>query len=237
MAKAFSIFAVVLYHTNCLPGMKTTAYLLCLPAFFFAAGMFASPHLTPGEFFRRKTLRLLVPFLVFGLLSWLAWLLIGRNYGSDAEAPAAWWYPLYGMLTGMCEPMIHNRPLWFLVCMMSLEWMYYAVARISNATGRWLLIAGLAVVGCLFSYWGKQWVWELSSAMLVLPVYASGAECRKWVIDKASQSLTTRLLLVLAGSMIVFGLGWKFNPEMHISDGVTGNPVLFYTTMYAVVGI
>lgn len=235
--KAFSIFAVVLYHTCCPPPLKSAAYLLCLPAFFFVSGMCANPSLSPVRFFRDKTLRLLVPFIVFGVLSWVAWLLIGRKYGDDAGQSAAWWYPLYGMSVGRSEPMIHNRPLWFLTCMISLEWLYYLLSHIRHAGGRWTAIIGVAIGGCVLAHLGQQWVWELSSAMLVLPLYALGHEQRDRVKIYLEQCSAAGLLGVLAVAAVLFGIGWIYNRDVRISEGVIGNPVLFYTTISAVTAV
>ena len=126
--KGASIMAVVLYHTNIMPEVKTLA-LLCLPAFFLTAGMFADDQLSFIDYFRKKTLRLLVPYIAFGLLAWVAWLFIGRHYGADADAQVAWYQPLINMLYGTSDRMSHNAPLWFLTCLMVLEWLYFAVSR------------------------------------------------------------------------------------------------------------
>ena len=53
LTKAFSIMAVVLYHTNIQSDIKDIAYLVCLPAFFFAAGLFAKTNLSPAVFFHK----------------------------------------------------------------------------------------------------------------------------------------------------------------------------------------
>lgn len=91
--KAFSIMAVVLNHTQVRPEVQLLAYLLCLPAFFFTAGLFANTRLSPKDFVLKKTMRLLVPLVVWGGLSWLAWFFIGRKYGADANDAPAWWKP------------------------------------------------------------------------------------------------------------------------------------------------
>ena len=69
LMKAFSILSVVLYHTPCAHAIKTIAYILCLPAFFFASSIFADANMSPKNYFYKKTLRLLVPYIIWGFLS------------------------------------------------------------------------------------------------------------------------------------------------------------------------
>lgn len=52
--KAFSILAVVLYHTNITQEIRTAAYIVCLPAFFFVAGLFTNTKLPPFTFLNKK---------------------------------------------------------------------------------------------------------------------------------------------------------------------------------------
>ena len=53
--KAFSALAVVLNHTHHItPEIKIVVYLVCLPAFFFIAGLFFSNQLLPKVFFKEK---------------------------------------------------------------------------------------------------------------------------------------------------------------------------------------
>ena len=52
-AKAFSIIAVVLFHTN-IPHIKSLAYILCLPAFFFISGLFIERSASAHIFLKKK---------------------------------------------------------------------------------------------------------------------------------------------------------------------------------------
>lgn len=235
--KAFSIMAVVLNHTQIMPEIKTAVYLVCLPAFFFVAGLFTDTRLTPGEFFRKKTLRLLIPYLVFGLLSWLPWLVIGRRYGADADAGQAWWLPLAGMACGKSEMMVHNRPLWFLCCMISLEWLYYAISRFSRRAVRRVLIVAFAAGGCALSYAGLNLPWEISAAFIILPLYALAAEHKDFFKTRIPAVRTYVWLLLLAGALGGITLGYVFNGDIGLHKTSIGNPAWYYLTVLSVVGL
>ena len=237
--KAFSIMAVVLYHTNIMSEIRTAAYLVCLPAFFFVAGIFTNTSLSPLVFFKKKTIRLLTPYILFGLLSWLAWLLIGRKYGSDTDDAVTWWYPLWGQLCGKTQPMVHNRPIWFLACMISLEWVYYLISRIQRKWFRWLCIAGIAICGCVLAYSDRILVWELTSVMFILPLYAASGEGRTRILQLAGvvENKLPLLFAILVVSLIGVGVGFVYNPHINISMAEIGNPILFYLTVVSVVGL
>jgi fucose 4-O-acetylase-like acetyltransferase len=234
--KAFSILAVVLNHTHITPDIKDAAYLVCLPAFFFVAGIFTHTQLRPSDFFKRQTLRLLIPYLVFGLLSWVAWCVIGRNYGTDAETALAWWEPLGAMLCGQVEGMIHNPPLWFLCCMMCLEWIHYAVFRIPRTAIRWIVILTLGAIGCLGAYFGIHGLWEIVPALIMLPLYTLGQESKEW-LKRLNATPTGTIVLMLLVSLVGVTIGYLFNRDVRIAEGVIGNPLLFYITELSVVGL
>ena len=225
--KAGSIMAVVLYHTGIQADVKSMAYLLCLPAFFFVSGLFAKPDAGWQTVFRRS-LRLLWPYLVFGLLSWMAWLCIGRRYGSDADAATPWWAPLWGMLTGRSENLIQNGPLWFLPCLMVVEWLYGAVSR---CKGWWLWACTLAVsaLGFVLGQVAELHLpWSIDTAMTLLPLYVLGHRTRRcWDEWPARHTLPQ---CILAGCVACLGVGlvWYFNPGIKLSEGRYGNPLLFY---------
>lgn len=234
--KAFSILAVVLNHTHILPELKTAVYLVCLPAFFFVSGLFTNTQLTPIDFFKQKTLRLLIPYVIWGVLTWLSWLLIGRNYGSDTMA-YPWWYPLYGMACGKVSLLVHNRPLWFLCCMISLEWIYYAICQVSKKSLRWILMIGIGIFGCFLSYRDQQWIWEISSAFVVLPIYGFAAEFNKQIKEKALSLEWPILLAIMLAALAAIWVGYSYNGDIKISECRIGNPILFYITAISVVGL
>lgn len=226
--KAGSILAVVLYHTGIQAEVKSLAYLLCLPAFFYVAGLFADAAMDVRSYFRRRSLRLLIPYIAFGLLSWLAWLVIGRKYGSDAGVSIAWWEPLRGMLLGRSERLIQNGPLWFLCCLFIVEWIYYLIARLPS---RWLWTAtiGIAIAGVVIGQW-IDWhlMWSIDTAMAVLPLYVAGKASRGAVEQLSNKTSVGWLLAAWIAAVIGVDLIGHYNADIKLSEGLYGQPVLFY---------
>lgn len=236
LMKTFSILSVVLYHTPCAYTIKTFAYILCLPAFFFASSIFANAEMSPKNYFYRKTLRLLVPYIIFGLLSWAAWLIVARKYGNETES-VTWWRPLVGMVYGNVSLLYHNRPLWFLCCLISLEWLYFILYLIPQRKFRILGALFIGAIGCLLSYYRKNGFWEITAAMLILPIYSICSETQYYIKTQVIQWKTLYIFLLLLFSFIGVLLGYYLNPQFHISTGIVGNPLIFYLTIISVIGL
>lgn len=227
---------VMLYHASYHPEVKTIAYILCLPAFFFVAGLFSNTEMSPVAFFKRKSLRLLIPYTTFGILCWLLWLAICHIYGNGTE-DIKWWIPLYGMICGKVELLVQNRPLWFLCCMFSTEWIYYVLRRIPYRIVRWFGACVIAVLGCILGIYAKTGVWEITAAMLMLPVYMIGAEYGIYFRERTKEWTVRWLIALLSVSVSGVIIGYFLNPEYHISTCVIKKPFLFYLTAFSVVGL
>lgn len=238
VAKALSILTVVLYHTDIQPDIKELSYKVCLPAFFFLSGMFAKTDLTPLAFFKRRTLRLLVPYLVYGIVSWVAWLLIGRHYGSDAGDSLSLWEPLAGIAWGTSERLIQNAPLWFLACLMVTEWLWYGICRISE--NRRLRAAGAVIVGLIgvaLAHAGITLPWSATAAMLMLPLYAAASLIGNGESETESRPKIWPMVASLVASATTVIIVHRHLGHISISHGIIGNPVLFYAEEVVVVAM
>ena len=234
--KAFSMLAVVLYHTNIVPEVKTMAYILCLPAFFFCGGCFADTQMSAGTFFRKKTLRLLIPYLIFSLLAWVAWVIVGRNYGADAETQTAWYEPLWGTLTGTSYSLFHNAPLWFLTCFMVLEWLWFALTRCRLAWwGQVGIMVILALAGIMLGRYHILLPWGITAAMVMLPVYWLGKVLFPMLKQWAAELPVWGLLVILLAGGVGTAIAYACNPDIKISTAQVGNPLVFYVGVLGVI--
>ena len=225
--KAGSIMAVVLYHTGIQADVKSMAYLLCLPAFFFVSGLFASATSGFGTALKRS-MRLMWPYLIFGVLSWVAWLAVGRRYGSDAGEAIAWWQPLWGLVVGRSEGIIQNAPLWFLPCLMVVEWLFYVVMRCPSRW-TWVCTGLLSVAGyCMGQFLDWHLPWSMDTAMTILPLYVLGYATRRWLEAWNERHSVPQGIAVWVVAVLGVACVWYLNPGIKLSAGHYGHPVLFY---------
>lgn len=166
----------------------------------------------------------------------MAWLLVARKYGNETES-IAWWQPLIGMLYGDIDVLYHNRPLWFLCCLISLEWIYFLLYLIPQRKLRILGALFIGAIGCLLSYYRKNGIWEITAAMLILPIYSICSETKYYIKTQIIRWKTLYLVLLLLFSFIGVLLGYYLNPQFHISTSMVGNPLIFYLTIISVIGL
>lgn len=132
--------------------------------------------------------------------------------------------------------MPHNPPLWFLYCMICLEWLYYGISHLSKQWYKWGVVVLLSICGSVMAVLGHKWIWNLSLAMIVLPLYAIaaeyGAQIKAWAKDFSTSSLFGILVL----SMVGLGVGYVINGYVSLAKNCIGNPFLYYITIVSVVG-
>lgn len=212
-ARAFSILCVVLNHTQLPSPAAKMIYFLCLPAFFFCAGYLSKVKASFTQVCCHRAKRLLLPYMVFGLLAYLLWL-VSRNYGhTETDIPC--WEPLVGMLYGTSNTLPHNPPLWFLTMLFSLEVMNAAVNRVERPVGRWMLIAVIWGLGWVNSVWNPILLpWGIGAAMVMLPFYAVAPYFRNQRTKGRKNFVWVILLLMgLVGTILCY----RFNHEIKIN--------------------
>gem|GEM_PF-5840742 len=234
--KAYSIMAVVLYHTQLQPDIKYLSYLLCLPAFFFTSGLFADKQSGCLRYFKKKTLRLLIPYLIFGILSGLLWYFIGSRYGSDADTEHSFMTAVIGLIYGTSNTLVQNAPLWFLCCLMILEWLFFAITRISNNIYiQCIVVILVTVLGLITGYYNIVLPWSMTAAMIMLPIYYIGYKSSNYIKNATNSLNKTKIFTVMLISIVGIILVYTYNKDVKISMGKVNNIVLFYTGIISVV--
>lgn len=148
--KAIAIAIVVLLHLGIPYPYRTVVRSFVIPLFFVLSGIFSRPEKYPtwGIFLRHKTLRLLIPYVIFNAINYLQWLLIGRHMGADASEFIPWWKPIVGAMFGLEHWMEHCKPLWFLPCLMVAEVIFYASFRLTHNKSVWLSVLIIILFAC-----------------------------------------------------------------------------------------
>jgi fucose 4-O-acetylase-like acetyltransferase len=117
--KGIGILLVILGHTSRIPGLTQFIYSFHMPLFFWLSGYLFT--LRPfRKFLRRKSMTLLVPYVFFGVTTWVFWAFVEHNY-SDSMDQA--WPVLLNVFVG--KPGNTNyqadAPLWFLLALFLAE--------------------------------------------------------------------------------------------------------------------
>ena len=156
-AKVFGIFCVVYAHTQLYEPLQSFIYVFHMPLFFFVSGFLFSykRNASYGRFVRKRTHQLIVPYIAINLITYFFWLLIARHVGDGDDSALPVLEPLIAAALGNGGDMVHDVPLWFLLCLFIIEVLYYPLfGGVEGRRCRFSLIAAiasLAVVNYLFN--------------------------------------------------------------------------------------
>ena len=229
-AKTLSIFFVVLLHTYCVGELTAALNSFVMPAFFFFSGFLFLQERNPDyrEFEMKRFRQLVVPYLWINAVAYAAWAVALRHYGNDAGSGLGWHEPLIAVALGLPPGLVHDIPLWSLLCFFVVETIYYPLHRLAKAndmTIATVFFCAASAVSLIAPDEGVAIPMTLAPAMAGLTFYALG----HWVrahIDFFERLFSPDVLLLLGG-FALFQIGFSFNSPVYFFMGKIGNPVWF----------
>ena len=237
--KAIGIIFVVLGHTltNELR-LYSYIYSFHVPLFFFVSGFLLKPELLNLNwvaYLKNRVRAFVVPYIAFGLVTYLFWLLILRPFTNAERLLVSPYRPLLGMLYGTASDkwLEHNPPLWFLTCLFacSLIWFWiHRLARNRQHVLLWALVA-CAVIGWASSSWLPfRLPWYMDIAFAVVVFYGVGVRVRAWLTSaELIRPNPLVVALVFAVTTLVQVILSVTNDTPDVSVGYFGhNIVAFY---------
>lgn len=143
-SKAIGIYLMILFHTHCTDGTSSFLSTFRMPLFFFISGFLFTykTNQTFQSFLYKRFRQLVVPYIWINILSYFLWFTILRHYGNNPDDDIAWYEPLQGIIMGIPVQLVHNIPLWSLLCFFVVEIIYYVVYKLlpkSFSSNRYLL--------------------------------------------------------------------------------------------------
>lgn len=179
IAKGIGILTVVWAHILLTGISHRVIYAFHMPLFFVISGMLfrREKYSGLGYFLKRRAKRLLVPFVVYSVVTWIIWACF-RFVRHDSVI--SYWDPLLQTVIakGSGAYMVHNSALWFIPCLFATEILYYAISHF-NEYVRFILCALCAIT----SFWlgdlfGNDWwfllPWNFDAALIGVLFYCVG---------------------------------------------------------------
>ena len=179
--KGIGILLVLLGHTMRTDLSLVYIYGFHMPLFFFLSGLVCNEKkYSWNTFLRSRFNTLVIPYIVFYVLTWLYWLFVERSF---RPISLEWWRPLLGMAYGAQWHglMDHNGILWFLPCLFMTEVLFFAVSRIDEKWIQSIVVAVLAGAGLMIK---TNLPWCFNIAMVTLQFFWIGNLSRGWLIEK-----------------------------------------------------
>ena len=240
--RAIGILLVVLGHTLGISrGVELYIYSFHMPLFFFLSGLMLTHNRLNQNLLdtiRHYTKRLLVPYFLFSVITWVPWVLFTRHRGADAALGIPAWKPLLGTFYGIGVNawLQHNAMLWFFPCLFLVHIAFHQLWR--RLRGHWLMIA-VAASGVLGNVLAEnlsvRLPWSGEVALLAVPFYAAGygLSVRGGGLPRASASMVFAVI-VLALLQLVSVLE---NGRVDMNFLALENPFLFYLAAFSGIGV
>ena len=229
--KAIGITFVVLGHTRGLsPWEVNYLYSFHMPLFFFISGLLLKRHaldrgLLPyvGKYARR----LFSPYVFFGLLTYIAWVLVFRRRSAEHMNvdPLT---PLFGMLYGTSDLLLFNGPLWFFPCLFLTALLFYLVTRAKDARVMAALLAACGVAG-FYSVRALPFrlPWNAELALTTVVFFGAGYLMRD-TLFKLSRPKPSHAFAALSACLLCQALAVRYNGRVDLATVIFGNLFLLY---------
>lgn len=179
IAKGLGILMVVWAHIMITGGTHQLIYAFHMPLFFLLSGMLfkKEKYASFGSFVAHRAKRLLVPYVVYSVLTWAFWAAFRYLRHDEVDS---YLMPLLQtfIAQGSGAFMVHNSALWFVPCLFLTEMLYF----ILYGMGKWGCLigcfGGAALSFMLGGVFGDRWwfllPWNADAALIALPFYCIG---------------------------------------------------------------
>lgn len=245
--RGFGILLVVLGHTSQTNDLVSWIFSFHMPLFFIISGMLFHERQFLDSF-KRKAVRLLVPYVFFGTVTLAYWALIERRLrGGEGSVPNA--VANIVLARAGVDNYPQNAVLWFLPCLFVTEMLFLGFFLLVNKAGSvetkegWrnrIAVMTLALVSFLsiIVMWSLdlpveqfRLPWTLDILPFSMLFYCIGYLLSEFILSHAQQASQTQTLAHIAFAVIgVAGLYllWLFDGwtklEVNLNGAFTSNP-------------
>ncbi len=238
LAKGITMLTILWGHVMLSGISNTIVYAFHIPMFFFLSGMVfkRERYTTFFAFFKKRVRTLLIPYIIFSVLTWL-WYICGYLV-KGASLEGTWYYLIQTFLAqGSAGYLVHNPALWFVTCLFVVEMIYYFISRFSPVT--------TCIISALLSFCGwlmmqpnsffdfKKLPWNIEVALSAIIFYALGNILSSLITNKKhinylkSHKLLSISIIILSSGVLC--IGGIYNGHVSMAQGYLGNSgILFY---------
>lgn len=238
-AKFFSIFLVVLFHTN--PNLNGVIFdflkLLRMPAFFLIAGFLFNIEKWNNFFIflRHRFKRLLIPYFWFYILFYILWLIFGRNLVGNEELEINMLLPITEFFIG--KPNIILAPYWFITCLFSIQIIFYFLRKIIHHD-LLLLVLSFCLYYVILFFNLTELPWCLDKAFAFLPFYSFANIFKKSIKQINHNNIILSFVLIVLTIILIYinnhttNLSKYLNHTLYVLSGLCVMPAYILFCKY-----
>ncbi len=217
VARAVTMFCVVLAHILPPCNIRTFLYSFHVPAFFFLSGTVFSSRDSFSKTLIKRFKSIMIPYYFFGLIAIIAFLTLSRFIVSYELNP--FWDYLHGLIYGSVKTgkMHFNYHLWFLPVLFSMNIIFYPVHKLAVFISKKKRVARFPVMIAvtLLTFALSQLIFNfrtdehlplgIDTAVRLLPFFAAGCTASEVSAFLSPQKLSRKKKSVyIASSLILF---------------------------------
>jgi fucose 4-O-acetylase-like acetyltransferase len=237
IAKGLGMLTVIWGHIN---GGFTNifVYAFHMPLFFFLSGLVfrADKYNSFKEFAIRKVKTLIIPYLMFSFITWLVWVAYNLVFHNDVDS---YFMPLLQTFVaqGSGGFLVHNVPLWFVSCLLIVEFLYFFINKLRNEM---IIIVSCCVLGvlsfflekCSAFFDFKLLPWSIGVAFAAIVFYSVGnILMTRGVVSFFTEKCNSKkilfwIILLLMTMLLVFLA--PLNGHISMGHEQYNNRLLFY---------
>lgn len=203
LSKGFCIILVVLFHACKMTSMTYPLWVQTssfrMPLYFILSGLFFKRYESFNGFLKRKTNKLLIPFLFFLLFTSVLPFALKNN---SSSLPVLFKY----------REIIYNLPIWFLLCLFEINLLFYLIHLIidsfftKHTKEKTALTIGISVIlgfgGMYLGYIDIKLPLYLDTSLSALPFFVFG-----WWLNRKTSFLKSPSrpldMLIIVGCIII----------------------------------
>lgn len=246
IAKGIAIFLVIFGHVTHVPEIRQYIWSFHIPLFFFISGVLikANNYQNFTQYLGKKSIQLLIPYLIFYIITFLYWLILEKN---TRGTELVWWSQIIGLFYGTynLQHMFFNGALWFIPCLFSMETLYWFIAKITRWNIRLAMLIMLCLIGIYASPYLSWLPFGINAAMIGLvflgignmlsPLILSGQWYSRW--SSITKLLVIGILLFIQWALQDFAgadlASLKFyHPLMYIPLAIIGIALCFVISSF-----
>ena len=178
IAKGLGMLAIVWGHIMLDGWSCKMVYGFHIPLFFMLSGMCfnQNKYSAVGELIERRVRTLLVPYVIFSLVTWMVYV-VGVLVLHNDTMENCWYYLLQTVLAqGSDGYLKHNVALWFVPCLFVVNVLYFLISRYADIYNILICLlcaaAGVMMSRSFFNYTFLPW--SIDSALVAIPFFAFG---------------------------------------------------------------
>ncbi len=236
--KGIGILLVIIGHISGNGILNKWIYSFHMPLFFFISGViyYLSNKVDVKSFITKKFHGLIVPYLIFAIITFIYWVVIERYLRDSGGISVGHQFLEIFISQGGDESHEYNVVLWFLPCLFMMEIIFdWLCKRFKTNKGLAVSVVLFALAGYSISkFCSVRLPWSLDTMCVAIPFYAMGFIVAPY-LNKLNIHTTKYKWIYMISLAILSGIISVMYGGSNLNNNYYSNLLLFYVV--GVIGI